>query len=545
MDNSKAIATKELAYSFHTFLFPFEWQYQNHEGFLFEEQVALSGLERAMDDGPGKWERRESWNPPSTVPQFNEVAYFYDFVRPVLYDIGTGATMQQHYFRSFPPGVLPEYVITLIDRKLYLEIDDVTVSFYDTGVGVVAFHLLNRRQDQSSPDDILLINVMGRRIYPPFLGTDLDRLTQQDFFEYADFNAGLNAVKYYAKELPLGIAITSRESDPIEDRYESWVSNPNLDREPGLIKKLLPDSLFEAIKMRPVLDDRMFVVSWYGNTSLVKDLQKGEPETNFLTHDWWYKYVFVDKHDFKTCPNKHMASKLIEHATNPRWANMGTYYGVSRYSFTVLTGELSTDIYNSVILSHVQTIYQKIALLGLVQRASLIRFSREVTDISELDRSDGTIAKRVSSLYQQYIRFINRYYFREVTAQEQGIELYDILQAEMRLDGQVTALDREIQELHNYVLILDEDNRNERLDLLTYFAALFVVPGFITSYYGIGDFNMHGYWWAVSIMSALSAGLALAIVKSSGTQRWIWIAITILFSAFVVFGFPALVEFKS
>jgi Mg2+ and Co2+ transporter CorA len=129
-----------------------------------------------------------------------------------------------------------------------------------------------------------------------------------------------------------------------------------------------------------------------------------------------------------------------------------------------------------------------------------------------------------------------------VTAQEQGIELYDILQREMRLDGQVTALEQEMQELHQYVNILEEDKRNEKLDLLTYFAALFVVPGFITGYYGIGEFQMTKYWWVVSLMSAVSAALALVIVRTNNRWRDFWIVVTILFSAFVVFGFPYFVE---
>jgi len=37
------------------------------------------------------------------------------------------------------------------------------------------------------------------------------------------------------------------------------------------------------------------------------------------------------------------------------------------------------------------------------------------------------MSKKVSDLYLAYIRFVNKIYFREVTAYEQGIELYDML----------------------------------------------------------------------------------------------------------------------
>jgi hypothetical protein len=544
MDYTKTIATKEKAYSFHTFLFPFEWEYRNGQDSLLEDKTNMANLQLAMNDGPGNWERRPSWNPPRTVAQFNEVAYFYDFVRPVLYDSGKKDSLQLHYFRSLSEYDQPIYRIRLPHREYRLEIDDISVSYYDTGVGVLAFHLINREQEQSAPDDILTINTFGRRIYPPFLSTRADLITTQAFYDYAGWDKALDGTKNDAKELPLSIDILDGETVLFSDAYMSWTVNQNLDREPGLIRDILPPKLFSFISMTPVLDDRMFVVCWYGNQDMVKELQGKDASKNFKTHDWWYQFAFVDKAGpwGKTCQNDLMATKLIKGVTNARWAKAGTFYAVSRYSFVALTGEMSAHHMNGLILSHTQTIYQKIALLGLVQRASLLRFSKEITAISELKRGDKRIAQRVGSLYQQYIRFVNRVYFREVTAQEQGIELYDILQREMRLDAQVTALEQEMQELHQYVLILDEDKRNEKLDLLTYFAALFVVPGFIGTYYGIGDFKMHDYWWAISLMCAISAGLALTIVRSEGRWRTVWIVVTVLFSAFVVFGFPFFVE---
>ena len=59
------------------------------------------------------------------------------------------------------------------------------------------------------------------------------------------------------------------------------------------------------------------------------------------------------------------------------------------------------------------------AELVLVQRASMLRFSGEITKVSQLSNQDvEAVSKRVSSLYKEYIRFVNQIYFREITAQE-------------------------------------------------------------------------------------------------------------------------------
>ena len=203
-----------------------------------------------------------------------------------------------------------------------------------------------------------------------------------------------------------------------------------------------------------------------------------------------------------------------------------------------LTGNISDNPFGAVACSHIQTIYYKIALLGLVQRASLLRFSEEITAISELPKDDKRTTKRIGSLYKQYIRFINRVYFREVTAQEQGIELYDSLQEQMRLPNQVKELDQEMQELHQYVLILEEEKRNDKLDLLTYFAALFVVPSFIGTYLGIGDFQMKEHWMSVSLLCLASAALAMLIIKSKSFPRIFWLIITAVFMIYILFFYP-------
>ncbi|MCL5027633.1 MAG: hypothetical protein M1480_01300, partial [Bacteroidetes bacterium] len=88
-------------------------------------------------------------------------------------------------------------------------------------------------------------------------------------------------------------------------------------------------------------------------------------------------------------------------------------------------------------------------------------------------------------LYKHYILFVNKIYFREVTAQEQGIEIYDMMQKIMRIPSDVKDLDTEIGELNQFANIIAEQRQSNQTTKLTKLAALFVIPTLIASLLGM------------------------------------------------------------
>jgi len=130
--------------------------------------------------------------------------------------------------------------------------------------------------------------------------------------------------------------------------------------------------------------------------------------------------------------------------------------------------------------------------LCLMQRASLLQFSKRIADITH-ETSPQENAKRTARLNKDYLHFINNIHFSEITPQEQGIELYSMLQDHLEIDRDRVELNQEIQELHNYMNILAEAQRSEieagrgkALEVLTLIGTLLVVPSFIFGYYGLG-----------------------------------------------------------
>lgn len=527
-------------HSFHAFLFPFEWKPRVWDGLLLEEQTDLKRICSVMDAATANWRRMSAWTHPQSLAQYNEANYFYDFVRPVLYG-DDQAKYQVYYQHREARG--SEYIINLENGEQFrLELDAVGLSFYNTGVGILSFHCYNRAHP--SPDEVLKINQYGRRLFPPFLGTDPEKTGTQEFFEDNDWRTGLERVK--KSELAQSIVLEKNNRAWAAEDFDKWASGaPNLEHTPGLLRQLLPSVLLSSLDISPVLDDRMFVVCWYGNDELAGKIRSWDESGE---RDWWYKYVFVDTRWMSSQSEELTQKQLAEHS-NTRWLNYGTFYGVSRYSFVCLTSSLETLLQPGIdaafLVSHVQTHYFKLAELALLQRGCVLRFSDEVTAISDLPEKNRALGAHVSSLYKQYIRFVNKIYFREVTAQEQGIELYDLLQKHMRLENQVKDLDKEIEELHGYVMLLEEERRNRQLEILTYIGAFFVMPTFLMSYLGINAFEADKFIYLTvgdiltCLFSSLFIGiLMLAGLRQTGILRWIFLLTALVAVIFFMLFVP-------
>jgi hypothetical protein len=499
-------------YSYHVFLFPFHWQFVGKEmkHKTLEDRTCLKELKELFQGT--KWQTKPYEI--DKVLNYNEYNYFYGMVRDVLFDEGKENTKNliSNYFYDIQPDQFSYNFKVSVDaskglfESFSLHIESIILHLYSTGVGVLSFHLNNRIKEQSSPDQILMINQAGRRIFPPFFGMDYDLIGKQDQWEFKDFGFGLEKVK--GSELAVEFKLFEGHASEDFGRYanpENFKENPFQIPEhfeylfhglPFTVKKSDFQSDATKVYITPLLDDRMFVLCWYGDDKLSNTLLEETGKTpegikilNYESNDWWYKFMFNDQ-KWATCQNDKMKRDLIREHTYYRWSDYGTFFGINRYSFVCLTSSLDKlkrpDINAAYLVNHMQTMYYKIAELCLVQRACLLRFSEEVTGISNMeDNKKIDLSTRVGNLYKQYLLFVNRIYFREVTAQEQGIEIYGMMHKHMQIERGVKDLEQEIKELHEYVSLMQQQRQNRNIELLTLIGALFVIPTFLISFFGI------------------------------------------------------------
>ena len=96
-------------------------------------------------------------------------------------------------------------------------------------------------------------------------------------------------------------------------------------------------------------------------------------------------------------------------------------------------------------------------------------------------------SEKVSSLYKEYIRFVNQIHFREVSAQDQGIELYQKLYDVLNIEKHVDKLDEEIGELYNYVSLREDHKSSSTMSLLTWIATIAVPMTVIAGIFGMNN----------------------------------------------------------
>lgn len=500
-----------IVHSNHIFLFPFRWEmaskYVKRKRDTEEE---LLNACKALENRP--------WKPFTYKPKdsdgfntYNEYSYFYPFVRDVLNLETEETVVNERLYEYSGVSDFSEYIIKAKGKEYRLKIKDILLNLYENGVGVISYFLENR--NHSFFGDILTINDFGRRIYPQFLGSE-EPLT------------GLTKGSFLAQEIRLD-NVASSNGCPIVENFAHYDYYKNIKKQifilPAHIKSLLSDNFsthYEnqtegQVLISPVLDDRMFVVCQVFNDTKIKALNtcNKDNEENYIGDEDWYKLIFVDTTTC-SCPSIRMRKNLVREATYDRWGSFtynykfdGQLFGVSRYSFVAICGGGGMNRY--VVSKHFQHLYFQLVLLCLIQRVYLVNFSNEVARIAgNLDSTKPDLdneKKNISRLYLRYIKFVNRIYFREVTPQEQGIELYDLLQKQMRIKQNVEELDKEIQELNNYMEAKEQGE-------LTSIASMFLPTTLLVGIFGMNYLSTNA--WSTPYNYVIFVAVLLAFVFS-------------------------------
>jgi len=456
-------------YSYHNFMFPFRFDKIVQDNFKdrhrfyrdnrFESRVNIEEeVKKSLKKDDWEYQKFEVKN----NLDYNELVYFYDFVKDSLFntqEFEKNAT--SYYFEK--QNISNKYTLKTKENTYNLKLTGITLRLFDTGVGILSFEIEN--YDYKELKDILKINEFGRRVYPQFLGDNFSVDSTKEAF-LADY-IELNGIKDDFKEEYKNIKLANFILKTLGDSFTSDMTQKD---------KLL---------IQPLLDDRMFVLCWYGDDNFANNIKDYKKDDN------WYKFVFVDNN--KMIQNEEMQNNLIVKSTYSRWQDYNTLYGLTRYSFMLSTLSFSTlkENHAEFIVSHTKTMYFQMIILLLAQRASILRFSDEVTAISDIEPEDKRLTDNISNLYKHYLRFKNKLYFKEITPQEQGIELYDKAREIMRIDSDITDLSNEIQSLNGYAYLIQEREEKEQMNKLTKLGIIFLPGTFIAGVFGMNIFPDH------------------------------------------------------
>jgi len=465
--------------------------------FMFPFKYGLAGKKSAPNDaanriisGNKNWKRLPfEKDEPSN---YNEFYYFHRYVRKAIYDTAnekSGHEVMAYLVRYDYKMLELRYAVDVEsdrnDKRVFrsetisAKVTSINLHLFDNQVAVLT--IVTERNPSGGPvsfNDILLYNDLARRIYPPYLGKkDGNWISGDGYVEKILNNDSATAVpKLSSKIFPVEFMLTG-EGCPSRDDFEKRDYKDEKEHLSSVIKDVLSPFSFEpdldesrtkdSLFFTSFTDDRMFVVSYCSDDNISQAFcSKERIRDNYHLSKDWYKFIFVDGGSAGIA-NQEMMEHLIMKHTYQRWVEYGTLYGMSRYSLVMVCDH--ADFSQTVLKSHMKSMYYQMALIMLFQKAMLLKFAFDVDEISKkfLDKKHRELIDEGSKLQGDFIKFVNQYWFAEVTPQEQGIEMYNKWREIMSLDGLYENTSRAISDMTEYIDNEVEKDSKRLLDTIT------------------------------------------------------------------------------
>ncbi len=494
MDSHQGEENKRII-SQHIFMFPF--RISPIKETINNEKPSMREIVQSIIEGGWEYKPYKI----DTCAHYSEYYYFHEYVRKAIFELRDCYKLFEQdkatdviscYFERFVPN--NSIVRISIKRKdkgnqIYFDYDltihHISLRLFSTNIGVLTIELYNYNYPLFQ--DIMYINEYARRVYPQFLpdNCDIGVVKSALLADKIEFKCGsiIDSVEnFYPHTKFLNVELTVAD----------------------YITELLGKPFTKEYKFIPIIDDRMFTVCWYVNADLIKKLQQKVDHTGkykYEVSDDWYSFVFIDSSVKGVSAGGKMKEDLINRFTYSRWIHEGTLFGITRYSLMCLTNSTF-----EVLRHHMERMYYQMAIILLAQRASILKFSDDVSKISGkiesmTDKNEQEkfeqIADDVKKLHSSFIHFVNRLWFTEITPQEQGIEMYNMAVENMGLKEQLDELRLEIKELYEFVEMqyekekAEEDRKmNKRLERLNKIAMVFLPITVVASLFGMNLFDV-------------------------------------------------------
>lgn len=490
----------------------------------FKQEFSLNELISIMTNENGQWVHFDYEL--KSGKEYNEFLFFYPYIRNILFsNQKTSADkLSSAFFRFKLQKDKPNQyrVVNDINEKNIVDISlpliDIYLHLFENGTGILAFEIFQEKAKYSLNDYLKFLD-LGRRIYPSFINS-IAEINDDNSVENAFSNEGKDAIsaKQCASKIMIENGDLNIETNFITDFKVNKCDVQNIYLS-NIIRQLLDSTQFSHKNKDywPIVDDRMYTHSYYdiseneyykANTKFIKDLKKqfknelDKPEVS-TSAKIWYQMIFIDS-DSPACANDQMINKLIDESTYQRWSDFGGLYGFSRYSSAFISN------YSAVpyVRDYFATMYYQIALLLFFYRGSLLSFSERIIQISKIIKEKNAIAK-LQKLHEDFLLFENKYWFKEVTAQDQGIELFDLWESKMRNHALLNDVKQGIQELYTYFDSQREKKTSRKLTILTILGGILLPLTIAIEIMSIGDkleFGIFNKWIVWEKIDLLNVG---------------------------------------
>jgi len=356
--------------------------------------------------------------------KYGEFLYFHPFIQQIFFDKKDSA------IAVLEREDISEARIQLREGDVVwrFPVERVNLFLFPTDVAIAAVQLnMPQAEQYAAEHELLLSDLMdildwSRRIYPPFFNNENRPGLVPKLFEWLPSAYG-NSSDFECMDSYLRTTAEKRTT-PVARHWRT------------LMSPLRPEDHDDAegLCYSQLEDDRLGVLSYIA----VDDPQRISPQD-------WVRLAFCDEHG---ASNKWPYSRSFlesfdrENCYDRFWdpaEGFTTRYLLTGYSFLAV-GRQTDDFFRFVVPQHVEQQYFLLAVLAHMQKASLLGFWKRLADMQQefekekaSDESKATLFEAQEWLLVDLSDFISRFYFREVSNQLQGMELFDCMTKQMRI----------------------------------------------------------------------------------------------------------------
>ncbi len=602
-------AKQQDVYSYHTFMYPFLWKgndnkseeiknfqdfLRNERGYwkpyrspLFESDFSKLTADGAAPEGESYEKLYQEAKLSYAVYQ-----YFNDPARKAIYGNKVNEAERERNPEEYDKNTFEEDVENYVldceklcaemgasktyrikppegkglerrEEEFCLDINNITLRLYPVGVAILVYELENRRHRRL--DAVKAINDYGRRVQLASMNPDPD-----DFFKLtADEITVCGICENFAEKVS---AYWEKRKEKTHNPWEAgrnYISKTvwGLFQWKGQEKTAVSFDAKEkdALYIESSVDDRMFTLSLVSDPDLIpygrvkydgigsieRDCAIADKKT-ITTRDL-YEFTFIDPPGGLCCQNRLKMQEDLSDSVNLRWIEYGTFYGLTQYSMVCITGT-HADVGGSVINPFL-TIYKELVQLVLVQRAAIIMFAEKAARVSQKARNSeekekANVTRKIFALEREYVSFQNQLLLFEVTAQLQGIEIYELLQKKMEISDQESEMEKQLQNLLEISQVELGDKTNNILNVLTVYSFFFTGVQIIQQQIAAEDSMAWYYHFLFSVLGIIMTitsiccrkKLAGTASQKKGRDFLFWIALVFLLLVLILFALKFILE---
>ena len=228
-----------------------------------------------------------------------------------------------------------------------------------------------------------------------------------------------------------------------------------------------------------------------------------------------YKFMYIEND--LSCQNPEMKKRILSDSIYDRWIQSGTIYGITHHSICCITD----PGVNSVIISFLIQ-YVHMATLALVQRSVILMLEDEVAAVSNKFKEDVDVSeediREIERLQAKYVKIQNQIMLSEVTVQEQGVEIYQMMRKQLYIENNLNDLDmsmnnlRDVSESTNDRLERRSDEaEDKKIDFISIgLALMFITEPLSMLFSGNNDNRVQSIIWSIMTLVFITVILVIA-----------------------------------